>query len=129
MRHQGLDAWRLAPLFIDNRRFQPGSGRGTLLGSHLLSRRPRSGSFAARTGARAAAPQSSTPPPATQCSRLVQAFGEQTRRPLGAPAVEMDAVLQEEAGAALRLDRREAGRQIAEGGLVLGSHALHRSDV
>jgi hypothetical protein len=52
MRLAGLVARRLAPTLFDNRWFKPGSGRGTLPGSHLFSRRPRFGSLAAGTGVR-----------------------------------------------------------------------------
>ena len=50
MRLAGLDARRFFPALFDNRWTEPGSGRGTLLGSHLFSRRPRFRSLAAGTG-------------------------------------------------------------------------------
>src|SRR4051812_31829691 len=65
MRLAGLVMRRLAPALFDNRWSKQGSGRGPLLCSHpYLSnrlRRPRIRSFAARTGACAAVPQSLSP--------------------------------------------------------------------
>jgi hypothetical protein len=52
MRLAVLDARRLAPGLFDNRWSKQGSGRGTLLCSHLDSRRPRFRSPAAGTGVR-----------------------------------------------------------------------------
>jgi len=56
MRLAGLETRRLVPMLFDIRWSKPESGRGTLSGSCLVSRRPRSGPLAPGTGVRAAAP-------------------------------------------------------------------------